>query len=187
MTDLEIADDLATAWTEVIAPVFAGRTHCIEAAKIARAALARLGVAARPMPCGIVVANADAAPLINRHVPVADWPPEAWSVGVDPATGPANPGHWNGHMVLVGDGWVGDYSAAQFSRPPLIDLRAWTAPVPDGWDREPCTFTSTDGFWIGLWPNARLAGWRNSNAWRAAVPSEWLDKLVAATRQEADA
>lgn len=184
LRDLYIADALAKAWHEELEPIFGDQTHCIEAAKIARAALARVKVPSRPLPCGLLVANPEGSDLIDAGVPITQWPATAWSIGVDPDSNVPGPG-WNGHLILAGDGWIGDFSAAQFRhskrrRLARIDIEAWVSPTPPGWDLRPISIRNEDhGTVVVIQPRPELARWRSTNAWRSNVPTDWVDKLLA--------
>lgn len=180
---------LASGWT-----MRGEQNSCITATAVGVAALTRLGVSCRPLPCAAWAGNAAALPAFIERRPL---PLDGWSVGIDPDA-PASavpdrgasytepyrrgPSGWNGHLVIAGDSWVLDLTAAQFHRPQrgivvpgpvLIDpadpTKSVAAPLPDG------------GALI-LLPRPELARWRRSPAWRdddvPAVAADVVAKIV---------
>lgn len=188
VSGFRVASALAGAWDRArIHDEFKGTTHCIEATKIGLEVLREFGVAARPLPCGIAVANLRAAELMDARVPVADWPANAWSVGVDPDVVNGNGVGWDGHLIIAGDCWLCDLAGEQFARPPLITITAWASPIRSNVFDDGVRHRVTDGkVRVDVHPRLRLARWRNGSAWRAPVPSDWYDQLVTFTRQILD-
>lgn len=115
--------------------------HCILGTRTLFEALKRLGVASKVVSTETLVANREAAGLIDRGIRHPDWPPTAWSVGaVTSAPGDGYPGH----LVLVttvDDGtYLLDSSTGQFTRrqygmvlPPTLMVEV---PNPD-WPTDP--------------------------------------------------
>jgi hypothetical protein len=96
--------------------------HCINGTRVAVDVLRNFGVRAKPASVTVVVFNGFAWQLYTAGVPPIEWPPHAWSVGVDPNRSESRPGQWDGHLVAVGDDFTLDISAGQFYRPGKIAL-----------------------------------------------------------------
>lgn len=177
---LELVRRLGELW-----PIETERT-CIASTRLALTALARLGVKGRAVACEVIAANAAALPLIGR-VLVADWPPEAWSVGVriepSPYDGTAEPFRQSGlsvHVVAAGDGWLLDVTAPQFHRP----LRDLIVPRPilaltDGRQLVPVDLERGGLLTYRLHPE--VARFRTTHAWQSADLS-WAGQLAEAVR-----
>jgi hypothetical protein len=93
--------------------------HCILGTRTLFEAARRLG-ADRPRIVTVeaLAMNGEAAGLVDRGIPVGEWPPSAWSVGaVTSAPGSGYPGH----LVLIvntddGRAYLLDSSTGQFRR-----------------------------------------------------------------------
>lgn len=196
LTELDMVRRVAWAWKA--AGLDEKMKSCIQSTRIGLDVLANLGIQARALPCAIVVRNAEAVDASLRGLPVQDWPPSAWSVGIDPDAPPADSGvdkttstlfgggkvfdnrtgerGWNGHLIIEGGGWLLDLSANQFSRPLReMELHAWAAPV------SPLDLEAGDNSWlitmvggvnVRIYPRPELAAWRNGAAWREDPPEE---------------
>lgn len=182
MSDYETAIAVAGAWNASWLPAtFGERTHCIEAAKIGLAVLKELGVTARPLPCAYRIANPLAHEFISTRQPVSEWPDDAWAIGVDPDSNAPGPG-WNGHVVVLGDGFMLDLSAGQFHRR-HIPSKAYAAPLDDMDPTLPMRFERVgDDIVVEVWPRPELRAWKNGSAWRLPVTPKVVDSLVAGTR-----
>lgn len=186
------------AWAWKAAGLDAKLKSCIQSTRIGLEVLANLEIQATALPCAIVVRNAEAVDCSLRGLPVADWPPTAWSVGIDPdapapAQTPAEAASsallggpvidnrtgergWNGHLLIEGEGWLLDLSANQFSRPLRnMELHAWAAPItpldPDAGDNS-WLITMTNSVNVRVYPRVELAAWRNGSAWREDPPQD---------------
>ena len=152
---------------------------CIDSARIAVEVLAKVGVKAKAVATQVLAANAAAVPLLNAGVPIADWPDEAWTLGVElgpaphPGTGkePYRRTGWTGHVVVVGEHekgrWMLDLTAAQFNRPSkgiLIPEPIW---APLRGDDE-FTIGLADGAQITYILQPKIRAFRQSNAWQSA-------------------
>ena len=117
MTDLEttireLVDDWDEFWPGRVIP-----NHCIFAAGVVDQVLRDAGHSApRVVACDMLAANAQAIGLINRQVPITEWPPGAWSVGAAHDSN-YNGRDYNGHVVAIAGHWLIDLSIGQFSRP----------------------------------------------------------------------
>lgn len=162
------------------------RPMCIEATRTGIAALARVGITARPLPCGITVFNQTALNLYRQGVPTTLWPAGARSVTVSPDLPNDGPG-WNGHLVIDHDDFICDLSLGAFSRPGRIHAR------PTVWAKATdllCVDASAGPAWIAyrsdrpiivmIAPKPRLAAWRQTSAWRQDPPTDVVDELVDA-------
>jgi hypothetical protein len=134
------------------------KNSCIYGSRLASLVLSRLGHASRLQPVWISVFNAEARRKMDRGVAPHQWPPSAWSVGVNEDHA-ATPDGWNGHLVVVlrhsGSRVLIDVTADQFDVPargivlgsPIVVAlpadRPWT-PMDPLWLRvyEPDTSTS---------------------------------------------
>lgn len=110
---------------------------CILQCRVLLEALRNFGIAAKPMPVDVHILN----PPYHRHVEdgtgveteaelmalhAADG---SWTIGL--GVGEGAPGKWsNGHLIVLGDGWMADPSLGQASRPDRdINLEPLLAPV----------------------------------------------------------
>lgn len=94
---------------------------CILASKVLMIELLDAGAEVWVEPTYAIASNRWAWPHVGR-TNVADWPPEAWSVGIDPEGLIGDGGGYPGHLVVMvelGDGGLVlvDGSAGQFARP----------------------------------------------------------------------
>jgi hypothetical protein len=104
---------------------------CIATTRVVIEVLRAFGVPARPWPVNVKIFNAAAWPLANARVPVAEWPGDAWSVGIDVRNGRDGVGH----LVAVSGLRMIDASIDQASRPGMnMELVPLVAPIPEGFD-----------------------------------------------------
>lgn len=112
--------DFASATRQASIQVLSNRNTCIATTRLGLMVLDHFGVRARPVAVTAYAENIPAAQLRMQGVPVDEWGPEAWSVGIS-NTAPSQGGGWNGHLVLVvrsTDGY--DFGAPRV----LVDLTA---------------------------------------------------------------
>jgi len=119
-----------------------GHNRCIETARALCDTLKGLGLPAKLMPVDIGVFNPPAYQLSEQLIPIDQWPPEAWSVGINKDLPTPGPG-WNGHMLVrVAREWLCDPNAGQFRREGKIHMPpSWSVAYPkeqwevdrDGW------------------------------------------------------
>lgn len=177
------AKALTTCWSTLGLPP----GSCIASARIAQAILKDVGVSSAPVPCAIWIGNEEAVDMLDSGLTdVALWPPSAYSVGVNPDFPPVNDhAGWNGHVILEGDGWIGDYSAAQFNRPAKrLKMGPWAlrvgveAKVTDaGWQ-----LVNRRGTAVIIETRRELAAWRSTPDWRSEVPDDLVSQMAARTR-----
>lgn len=148
---------------------------CINAARVGVEVLKRLGVPAKPVSVRIFLFNRFAWDLYRKGVPIGTWPEHAWSLGVGDRDGFDEPGRWNGHLMVEGDGFLLDLSARQFDRPGRIVVNEpWVIP-PLRYDPDAYTDELGQVLLVKRWPQAN--GWRNAGGWinrRMAVEHEAL-------------
>lgn len=116
-------------------------SRCIETARALQETLTRIGIPARLLPVDIIANNPAAYRLKQQHVPISEWPRDAWSVGiVDNKAAPRiqRKGGWDGHMLVrVAKEWLCDPNAGQFYRQGLIHMPpGWTVAYPRDWERD---------------------------------------------------
>lgn len=109
----QIIDAWDKAWHELVAP-HVSINACILAARTGREVFRHFDIHAKVIAVNAIAVNATADALIRAGTPAAQWPPEAWSVGIDPAN--EGPGY-SGHLILDLDGDLLDQTSNQFSRP----------------------------------------------------------------------
>jgi hypothetical protein len=87
-----------------------GPESCAVSTRIALDVCRAVGVSAKPLAVAVMAFNEPAWPLFLDGVPVHEWPPEAWSVGIDPEE--------RSHVVALVEGTtLLDLSADQLDRP----------------------------------------------------------------------
>lgn len=169
---------------------------CILSTRVGIAVLDRFDLPARPQAVFVLAQNKAAFLLAERGVPVADWPDDAWSVGVDATQfRPENlsPGRWPGHLVVIvrqpGEPrLLVDLSADQFDRPErrlviggpvFMDIDGpWTPhdplAAPAGTESEPALIA-----YRPMPPGRPESGqWKSSSDWLADVESGRLGSIV---------
>lgn len=165
MDDHDVVGALAVEWARwTREPEFPWKpNHCINGTRVAIEVLRHFGVRARPASVNFVLFNQFAFELAGASVPVDDWPPQAWSVGVQAGQRSAD-GEWHGHLVVDGGEWWFDPSSQSFDRPGRIDVPLpflLDAPLPPV------------GYEVELHMNHGLvlvvSRWPENNAWRAAA------------------
>jgi len=132
------------------------------------------GVKARPQATTIRVYSAIAWDQREAlaDVPPADWPPGAYSVGID--GGAHKPGRWNGHLIAVTATVAIDASLDQFARPRRGLVVVPTAfPLPDGgWvNGDPLGYECESLSAVVIYERLADADWRRSPNWRASLPA----------------
>lgn len=159
--------------------------RCIEAARICVAAWRRAGVDCKAVACDVWAFNAKGWGLANLNVAAADWPADAWSVGCDcddrslhTSRSDGSTSRFNGHVVIVGAGWLADVTAQQFHRPSkgIVLHGAVLAERPDD-EREPVAYRA-DTTTVVYRLRPEMASWRLTPAWRQDLDYATLDRLV---------
>jgi hypothetical protein len=149
-------------------------TSCILTTRVIIETCRYFGIAARPQAVTVQAFNPQAWDLAQRKVPLADWPPEAHSLGIIRRS-PVAAGVWNGHLVAVTDSppFLLDGSLDQASRPKAgIDLRPLVVQLPDGGMApagQQLRFTRHDGVVI-IYEKLDDPSWRTSRNWRRRAP-----------------
>lgn len=113
---------------------------------------------------------------VRASDPVSSWPPEVWTVGVDPALPPAGPSRFPGHLCLLVEGEVlVDGTAPQLARPDrgIHVTRPVAARVPPhflGGD-DPLVLIDDDGTSL-IYRDATGTGmgWQHAPDWRPPPP-----------------
>ena len=131
-------------------------TRCILATRVLIEAASAFGFAARPEVVSVLAANRPAYDLIRQGVLPADWPPQAWSVGVVAGVPGRDRNGFDGHLVAVVDGFLVDCATGQFARPERgLDVAdaPVVMPIPDGWYEHRAPLTVTCGYgedWVSV-------------------------------------
>ena len=184
MTELELAKELARAWTPIAPASLQGA--CIESTKYGIEVLRRVGVKAKPLPCALAAFNQAGWRAFQAHLPFRDWPEEAWSIGVDPdrRTPDPEPGRrgWDGHLIIEGDTFLADLALGDLARPhrqlylePLAVAKGGEAAhLEGGWA------AVSDQGTVVVWQERReLRRWKQGSAWRRPPDEELVETLVA--------
>jgi hypothetical protein len=164
-----------------------GRGLCIESTKFMISALRRLQVDAKAMAVDVWAGNADA--VAHRPEPMDTWPPTAFSIGSVCATGAGGPeiraephrrGSFMGHLVIVGDDWLVDLTAEQFSRPQFgvhVNGGVCAYPIPGVGAKDPfeVQMSLPAGGQLIYQTRPEVKSWRTVPAWR----DETGEKAVA--------
>lgn len=167
--------------------------RCIEASRIAVATWRKAGVSCRAIAADVLAFNAKAFGLWQLGIASDQWPSDAWSVGCwcdrgISRTGSSGETHtFNGHLVVVGDGWLADLTAQQFNRPQygihVPETVLITGDPHQRGDKQEFGFRhETTTVMYRLRPE--IASWRLTPAWRQDVDRDLLDLLVKVTNDE---
>lgn len=162
------------------------RGNCIEASKLAVAVWRRLGIECKAMACDVDAANATG--LLALAASGGRSIGAGWSVGVrcepdaeaNSLVIDRNPeGSFFGHLVVVGDDWFADVTAAQFHRPEIgIHVPGAVVGPYDPEDQGVQRLLDGGGmirwYWRPEWKR-----WRVTRAWRQDVPRDLVDALIA--------
>lgn len=167
---MNLLDALCRDWVAFASRDFEPRC-CIAAACMGSEALRYFGVPAEPVAADVVLFNARGWDLQQAGIPTSEWPPEAWSLGVQHETnvaqGMPGPKGYPGHLVIIVHDLLIDLSAAQFNRP-ARNLRCDRPLILDGgtWDDAAgaMSFGATlpDGSKIAYWLRPEIRSWRAS-------------------------
>lgn len=105
---------------------------CIATTRVVVGVLRYFGVAARPWAVSTHLFNPAAWELREQGIPAAEWPPDAWSIGIR-----GDLAGQVGHLVAVTSGWrMVDASLDQAARPDkgLPPIPPFVAGLPAGMD-----------------------------------------------------
>lgn len=168
--------------------------RCVEASRIAVAVLSKMGTSCRAMACDADALNAAAEAARLADTPSNEWPVDAYSVGMrcdDTVTGrnfhePARRRGFAGHLVVVGDDWFVDLTAAQLSRPDrgIVIPGAMAGPYVPGDTGVQCLLG--DGAALRYFWRPEIAHWRTTPAWRQDIPPLLMDAAIRAIRHRLD-
>jgi hypothetical protein len=122
VTAREVFDGMAPLIAPVLEASWGRRDLCILSTRVAIETARYFGVEAEPVAVRVVAYNAAFA----RHVAVnfadvedpnkpSTWGDGSWSVGIGCGK-PNEPGRWDGHLIAVADGCMGDFSIQQAER-----------------------------------------------------------------------
>lgn len=148
---------------------------CIASTRVLLATLARFGIEGRPTPTRVSVFNQTGWQMAQERIPVGQWPPTAWSVGVD-GVGKSKSDRWNGHLVAVLKGVAArrvliDPSGDQFARPECgIAAKLVVADLPSLWTpRDPLVLEAetADAATYVYAPLVNAHQWRDARDWQA--------------------
>jgi hypothetical protein len=172
--ETQVVEWLAELWPVVTAEGLKAN-HCILAARVAVEVGTYFGVPITERAACCLVANTKGWRLILAEVPVADWPDDAWSLGIDPRD-PRNDGlnGYAGHVIAESAHYLLDLSAAQFNRPErgLVIDEPMILPRPDPPDTtETWTYGGPNGTVMVYAPLAdrryrRAPDWRDEANWK---------------------
>lgn len=176
-------------------PETRGHGFCIEATSIALHVLRALGHTAVPLTVDVFIANPKAIELLKDQTPVAEWPDDAWSVGVsanNPTDGrtrvPIDGRRgWNGHLIVRDDtaGGVIDFDFGSFERSGRIDTRPgfiYVQGPPETKDgNQIWAGVAQDGSAVIFTENPENSGWKHSTAWQTdkTVSVNWILSQIA--------
>lgn len=174
MTDLDGLTHIADTVRDAVL-----RTHhersCLMSTRVFIAAARYFGVFARPVPVTVIYLNHAMVQAIDAELPEDQYPPGAWSVGVE-GTGQFglhnDPKGWDGHMVAVASDALVDPSADQFSRPEKnMPIGPFATQCPPGWgkpgDTTPLVLRSgSSGAVLRYLPMPNPGEWKQGNDWK---------------------
>jgi len=151
---------------------------CIASTRATLLVLHYFGHIAYPQAVKVQAFNAKAWAMRDelKGLPIEQWPPGAWSVGIAGRAGSSRPGRWDGHLVAVSGRWLLDPSLDQLARPAKgIWVEAGAFRMPEHWgagwpEDEAGLVTQHDGSVILYEPLADTS-WRQSPNWSAKLPA----------------
>lgn len=165
MTEATLIDELIKEWADM-APGLVKINHCILGTRVAIEVGDYFGFHWQPLAVNVAVFNQAGFDLFLQHIPVEDWPNEAYSLGVI-CENELGAKAWNGHVIVQASDYIFDMSGAQFHRPARgipVDS-PWVTPRPTG--EEPWCF-QRDGVSIVLWPRPDIDIYRRTKDWRTS-------------------
>lgn len=167
-----------------------GAGRCVEATRVAVAALTQVGVVCRAEACDVTALN-----CVD-----ADWraagaeppmPTDAWSIGLrcDAMAMAPNLSEpyrrrkgFAGHLVVRGDGWFADLTAQQLHRPEHgVHVLGVLAGEVDEAELLAQAELPHGGLVEYFW-RPEIRHWRNTPAWRQDIPAELIRLLVQGVR-----
>lgn len=139
---------------------------CILGTRALIETLAYFGVTGKPLSVDLLAANAPAINGMREGVPQSAWPDNWWTIGVDGTDGKrGEPGGYDGHLVVIADGWLVDPTARQFDRPD----KGIMIPAPLVGEYHPehkaVAYEADEGSVIVYRPSKRR-DWHRAPAWR---------------------
>lgn len=160
-----------------------GERSCIVTSRVLLEVLDWLGTPGKPVPVAVMAFNeagwqAASWDRPEQRLPVEQWPPQAWSVGVNGSgRSEASTNGWDGHLVVVvsyrGRDWLLDGSLDQLSRPQRgIELAPLVTEVPSGWAGQSLlhlsrgTGEAEGGLHLLYDRMVKPGAWRDANDWR---------------------
>lgn len=152
---------------------------CIASTRVTIEVCRYWGLMARPQPTRVQAFTPTAWKLRDELVslPVEQWPPGAYSVGV--AGGDHAPGRWNGHLVAVQGRWIIDPSIDQLARPQhglLVQASAWL--MPEAWAGK---LAPDETGQVAL-PDGTVIIYEALDDWKFRQSPNWSAKLPAIKR-----
>lgn len=175
-------------WGDVTAKYGLAPNLCVAAARTTMDVLHHLGIGARAMPVGVVVANEQWMRLTDeqRVEALSDPTNPAWSIGVLAGSQQPEPGTFDGHLVVVVPRLRAllDPTLGQFSRPEHgITLSGSVFDLANGTDFAngvPQRFRNSAGSYVTYTHLPELRSYRQTGAW--TQPNATItEALLAAT------
>jgi hypothetical protein len=178
MTTRELLEAMAPFVAPTIVKAFGRRDLCILTARIVVDVGQYFGVDLQPLPVRVLLYNA----AYDKSTQSVNFDPKdpstfisgAWNVGIGFDT--PKPGKWNGHLIVVGQNYFGDFSIQQGER---LDRNILTGPAivgPYHWREQWGAVENTSGTIVEYqrivddrWKKA--PDWRTQNRRRPIVAS----------------
>ena len=117
----EIFEGMAPLLAPLLEEVVGRRDLCILAARVAIDTAAYFGVEALPVPVKVILYNEAFARHVDNEFAGVDrtrvdtWGDGSWSVGIG-CGAPCRDNKWDGHLIVMADGYFGDFSIRQAER-----------------------------------------------------------------------
>lgn len=157
---------------------------CVMSVRVVLAVMEPYGLIARPSTVNIAAFNKEGWANAQAGTPLARWPRDAHSVGVD-SDGTTSEKNWNGHLVAIVRSTTGrilvDPSADQLDRPQHnIHMSPVVAALPRLWTpKDPLFLEGDSGTTVVYTPKMLPKTWQTSPDWARR------DEEFAAIRDQA--
>jgi hypothetical protein len=143
---------------------------CIATTRVTIEVLRHFGVRAAPWPVNVSVFTEAAWDLARQGVPIGEWPPGAWSVGIHVDASPDRVGH----LAAIAGGYLLDGSIDQAARPEkgIHALRPLVARLPDPFVPDDTTARipyQVEGLVLIYFASGSRV-FRSSRSWRPGYP-----------------
>lgn len=170
---------LANMW-EPLNLVGTSDGSCVASTRVGIEVLRRVGLNVKPLTCGLMVLNLEAAALYTQGVPMSQWPATAWSLGIVPA----EDGPWDAHLVVqwevAGVRGLLDLDLGRYTRPEYgITTRSVAIKCPSRHERE-VSYVFDEATMVIWTLRPELAGFKEVDYWDLAGDlDEIIDGYVA--------